>query len=228
MQDVASGRGEAFGRTYAEPLSGLRISWGSVLAGTVAMLAVSLILWALALALVSLATHPTGASMKGSVVALWICAIATTLIGAIVGGFLAGYLPGNALRGIGAAHAFIAWSVAFLLTFAFQLFVMRGLVNTAAAALAETFAVAPGAGGMAAPGAGPTPGQLTYAGRVALDYLVGASWTWFGTWFIAALLAVAAGAVGASRVRGGGLARKREERGERERTVTPLTPAPTP
>src|SRR4051794_30566507 len=83
------------GRTYAEPLSGLRVSWGAILAGAVATLAVALILWALALAIVLTVTNADVGSVRASAIALWIAGIATTLIGAFVGGALAGYLPGN-------------------------------------------------------------------------------------------------------------------------------------
>jgi hypothetical protein len=146
-----------FGHTYAEPLSGLRVSWGAVLAGTVALLSTAILLWALAFAIVMLATHPTGASIKGSVIALWICAICTTLIGAVVGGWLSGFLPGNPRRIIGATHGFISWGVALILASVFSfsmigngtLAATRATVQTLGAAV-ET--VGSAAGGQAASG----------------------------------------------------------------------------
>src|SRR5262245_19101116 len=108
------------GGSYAQPLSGLRVSWGSILAGAVTMMAVSLILWALALAIVLTASHATFGSFKGGVMALWICAMVTTLIGGFVGGALAGYLPGNRSRIIAVLHGFLAWCVAFVIASAVE------------------------------------------------------------------------------------------------------------
>jgi hypothetical protein len=57
---------------------GMHVSWGAVAAGAVAQLATSLILWALALGVIALATRPTATSLHESTVALfffaWICA----------------------------------------------------------------------------------------------------------------------------------------------------------
>src|SRR4051794_9161783 len=87
------------GHTYAEPLAGLRVSWGSVLAGAVAALAVSLILWSFALAAI-LSVVRTSA-LRGTLLAVGISSIVATLVGALIGGWLAGYLPGNTSRFIG-------------------------------------------------------------------------------------------------------------------------------
>ncbi len=140
--------------TYAEPLSGLRVSWGSVMAGTAAFLAISLLLWSLAFAIVMLATHATLASLKGSAIALWICGVGTTIIGASVGGWLAGYLPGNPRGFVGAAHGFASWSVALLVSAVFQAAVF-GSVLASASATAEGAAAATdtSAGGQSGPSA---------------------------------------------------------------------------
>jgi hypothetical protein len=237
--------------TYAEPLSGLRVSWGSVLAGAVAALAVALILWALALAITMTATSSTPASIKGSFIALWICAMVTTLAGALVGGLLAGYLPGNPSRMIGAVHGFLAWALAFLIAFAIQLTVIGALTRatteaamTTAGIAAETAGAAVGglAGGQMAldrkaydllrslgfsdaeskqmvssarshlqeslrsgappmgrpsreaPSAAPPSGaDITHAMNVSIGWIAGLSWSWFGTWFISAALAIVGG-----------------------------------
>src|SRR4051812_249031 len=102
--------------TYAQPLSRLQVSWGSILAGAVTVLAVSLILWAFALAIILTATSASVGSVKGSLIAALICGIVTTLIGSFVGGAVAGYLPGNPRRSITVAHAFLAWAIAFLMS----------------------------------------------------------------------------------------------------------------
>lgn len=231
MQEVVRDTRESFGRTYAEPLSGLRVSWGSVLAGAVTMLAVSLILWALALAIVSsLVAHPDAASMRVSGIALWICAMGTTLIGALVGGWFAGYLPGNPRAGLGAVHGFLAWAVALVVSFAFQFFVIRGVVNTAANALAAGTAVESsqgGAGGDEAQGMaqGPSTQDITRAGHAAISTMTAIGWSWFGTWAASLLFATGAGASAASRFRGPPVRTLHEER---ERHMgPPLTPAPT-
>src|SRR6476659_5474188 len=97
------------GHTYAEPLAGLRVSWGSILAGAVAALAVSLLLWSLALAIILSVTHAT--ALRETLVAMGICSVVTTLVGALAGGWLAGYLPGNPNRLIASVHAFLAWGL---------------------------------------------------------------------------------------------------------------------
>lgn len=168
MQAVVSESREPFGRTYAEPLSGLRISWGSVLAGTVAFLATALILWALALAIVALATHPTAGSLEGSFIALWICAICTTLVGAFVGGWVAGALPGNPRRHIGMAHGFISWGLALILSFLFGVVVLGGTLRTAITAGVTTASAAVEATGAAAGGAAGATSPLSQRAQQTL------------------------------------------------------------
>jgi hypothetical protein len=259
MQHVVTESREPVGHTYAEPLSGLRVSWGAVLAGTVALFAVALILWALSLAIVSLVTHPVGGSLKGSAIALWICAMLATLVGALAGGYVAGYLPGNARPGIGLAHGFLAWGLALIVSFAFELVLLRGALVTAATALADAAAAVessgagmgggmsempgePGAppsmrgGPMIAPAPPPSRADIQYAGRVVLDYVRGAGWTWFGTWFLAGLFALGGASLAVRRL-GGPIEpfgrpfvpreRPPEETPTTTGTPTPLTPAPT-
>lgn len=123
---------------YALPLSRLQVSWGSILAGAVTTLAVSIILWALALAIVLTATSATLSSLGGSLVALSILGIVTTLIGGFVGGAIAGYLPGNPRRIISAAHGFLAWGVAFLVAVMFQLSFVQFMARTTTSAVIQT------------------------------------------------------------------------------------------
>lgn len=247
MQDVVvRDSREPFGRTYAEPLAGLRVSWGAILGGAVAMLAVSVLLWVLALAIIGLATHPDAASVRGGVIALWICAMATTIVGAFVGGTIAGYLPGNPRPGLAMSHGFLAWAVALVLSFAFQLVLVRGVVNTTGGLLLDTIAaestamreegtnvapappaargVTPRQYGTIPPPPAPTHAQEVYAGRVMLDYVTGAGWSWFGTWFVAGLVALAGASVGVRRL---GHVAIEERRIDRDRPIGPLTPAPT-
>ena len=152
MQTTVETR-ESLGHTYAEPLSGLRVSWGSVLAGTVALLAVSSILWALAFGIVMLVAHPTAASFRGSITTLWICGICTTLVGAIAGGWVAGFLPGNPRRIIGAMHGFIAWGVALIVASVLQFATLGAMFVTATGATVQTLNSAVQTVGTAAGGA---------------------------------------------------------------------------
>jgi hypothetical protein len=237
MQEVVRDTRESFGHTYAEPLSGLRVSWGSVLAGAVTTLAVSLILWALAVAIISLATHPDVGSLRGSAVALWVCAMGTTLIGAFVGGWFAGYLPGNPRSTIGAAHGFLAWAVALIITFAFQFTMVRGAAVAATNAIAQSGMLqeAPGGPGGAPganpgePSAAPPPSQqqMTNVGHEAINTMVGLSWSWFGTWAVALILAVGAGAAATTRYSGTSFRGTIEEERRERRVGPPLTPAPS-
>ena len=114
-------------------------------------------------------------------VALWIVGMATTLIGAYVGGSLAGALPGNPRRGIGAVHGFLAWCVALLLTFGTHVALLRGAVATATgAALDMATSVAPGpgeAGGNEKPGPAVLGVSAARAGQTALAVVVGPGWS---------------------------------------------------
>lgn len=196
VQELGTGK---IGHTYAEPLWGLRVSWGSVLAGAVATIAVALILWSLAFAIVTLGANATEASMRVSAAALWICAMAATLIGALVGGYLAGYLPGNARPAI-AAHGFLAWCVAFLMSFLFGLAILR---STATVAMMQAAARGEPTGmteSMSAP-ADPDAASDAAMSRMPKASLVGMSWSWFGTWIVALGFSVGGAALGAGRSR---------------------------
>jgi hypothetical protein len=224
--------------TYAEPLSGLRLSWGSVLAGTVTLFAVSIFLWLLALAIVMLAIHPAAQSLRASVLALWICGIVTTLIGAFVGGRVAGSLPGSPRRGVGAMHGFLSWALALVLASAAQAIVLGGIVRTAGNAAAASSAVAASRETIEERTQAPDilastqemerPGTQREADSALIDYGIGAGWTLFGTWAIALVLSVSGGASGARR---SGM-RDRLDRAEDDefeaRSTRPLEPLSTP
>ncbi len=142
-----------FAHTYAEPLAGLRVSWGAILAGALTTLAVSTILLALALAIILSVTHANPTSLRGSAIAIGICSIATTLIGAFIGGTFAGYLPGNASRLLAGAHAFFAWGVAFLFATMFELSMMAGVARTTTQAATDMVGAAAATAGAAVGGA---------------------------------------------------------------------------
>jgi hypothetical protein len=235
MQNVIEAR-EPFGRPYAEALAGPRVSWGSVLAGAVAMLAVSILLWVLGLAIVALFTRPTADSLRNSAVVLWFSAMGTTLVGAFVGGFVAGKLSGRLRRGVAMAHGFLAWALALLLSFGVQMFVLRGIVQTATDAAIEATG---GAGAEPGPpatrelprerggafGAPPAQAEAVDVEARAIDTLAGFGWSWFGTWFFAGLLALCGSAAGVGRLRRDEMAPPRAM--EHEPPIGPLTPAPS-
>jgi hypothetical protein len=190
------------------------------------MLAVSVILWALALAVASVITPPNMNALRGGAIALWICAMATTLIGAAVGGWLAGYLPGSARRSIGVAHGFLAWCAALVLAFGLQLVVFRSVANAAMDAAMANAASGLDTTGPATVQPGQPRAEAAADARTARDYLAVASWSWFGTWFLAGLLAMAGAAAGTRK-----LARREIEDAapprDQERPMGPLTPAPS-
>jgi hypothetical protein len=64
------------------------------------------------------------------------------------------------------------------------------------------------------------------AGRAALDYLRGFGWSWFGTWFLSLLAAIAGAALGVRRTRRSLEPEPVERTGELP-PITPLTPAPS-
>ncbi|MGH7440266.1 MAG: hypothetical protein ACRENE_31625 [Polyangiaceae bacterium] len=217
MQYAEEQRPIGITHTYAEPLWGLRVSWGSVLAGAVATVAVALILWSLAFAIVSLGLGPSESSMRASATALWICAMVATLVGALVGGYLAGYLPGNAKPPIAAAHGFLSWCVAFLATFFVAVTLVRSAATMAAigarptvSATSLTSSDPPRSPGVQDP-AGATPDPYSRnpsrnpehdaaVDSMLKDSMVGMSWSWFGTWIVALGCAVGAASLGGRRL----------------------------
>lgn len=184
------------GATYAEPLAGLRVSWGSILAGALAFLAISLILLALAAAITLTATNATVPSMKGMLLALWICGMATTLVGAFAGGLLAGYLPGNKSRALGAIHGFLAWAVAFVVMTLSGGGLVRGLSQATQAT--TDAAAADSMNGMNGMSDGMPTGAML---KSMIDWMAGLTWAWFGTWLVAAVLAVIGGVVAVRQLR---------------------------
>jgi hypothetical protein len=211
---------------FAAERVGARVSWGAVLSGAVALLAVALVVWALALAVVSLAAHPSGGSLKGAAIALWISAMVATLAGGIVGGWFASIGTGADQRKLALAQAFLAWGLAFLVSFAFKVWMFR----TALIATASTLADAVAAQSEAPMMPGSAREDLVYAGKVALDYVRGAGWSWFGAWLASGVLALAAAAIGARRQ---GTVARRETVQEAEGVehpagpASPLKPAPS-
>lgn len=193
------------------------VSWKAGWAGTITALSVATILWALSLAIIALTMGPSAASLKGAAIAAWICLIATIIVGNFFGGMVASWVRGSVTRGGGLLHGFISWALTFVLGVLFGAFLMRGLILSAVNALPDVMTAAPNA---------PVAADTAAAGRTAIDYLIGFGWTWFGTWFIALLAALAGAVAGFRRVRGAEPEREVERR-EHIPPAAPLTPAPT-
>jgi hypothetical protein len=157
---------------YAQPLSRLQVSWGSVLAGAITTLAMSLILWLLAVAIIITAMRPTAHAFAMAGIAAWICAMVATLAGALLGGMVAGYLPGNPRRTVTVAHGFLSWCFAFVASLAMQLAIFgwaarmttETVVGTATAAVQGAGAAVGGATAGPLPLAQKAEGLLTSLG----------------------------------------------------------------
>jgi hypothetical protein len=223
MSSIETGTERGLGFA-AEAAPSSRLRWSAILAGAVTFVSVGLLLWGLAFAIVSLLAHPWTGMVRGSALALWICAMGVTIVGAAAGGWIAGGAIAGARPGSGALHGFVTWAVALIAAFGLQLFVMRGLFTAVMFETAES-----AANGSAATAAPPPPAEADRGARVARDYAVGAGWSWFGTWLIAAITAMAAGAAGTR-----GFSRRELRRAEpfeidrRAARTPPLTPTTAP
>jgi hypothetical protein len=145
---------------YAQPLSRLQVSWGSILAGAITALSIALILWLLAMSIVWTAMEPTAGSVRGSLIAAWITGMVCIIAGAFAGGMVAGYLPGNPRRLIAVTHGFLAWGTAFLVATMTQLAAIGAIARTAAGAVVTTATTAVQATGEAIGGAAGGAGGL--------------------------------------------------------------------
>jgi hypothetical protein len=146
--------------TYDEPLSGLQVSWGAILAGTLASIAGSLIIWALAFAIIVSAVRVSVTSLSAGLVAAGICGIFTTWVGSFVGGAVAGYVPGNPRRVLAGLHGVLSWALAFVVVSWVQYSCLTAFTSLATdAVVSTTGAIAQGAGS-AIGGAAAAPGPL--------------------------------------------------------------------
>jgi hypothetical protein len=216
MQNVLTGRGEYALRDEV-PL-GPRVSWQGAWSGTITTLSAATILWALALAIIPLAMHPTVGSLRGATIAAWICMMASIVVANFLGGLVASRVRGSPRMGVGLFHGFIAWALTFVLGMLFSAFFMRGLLVGLINALPDVMAASPTA---------PADPEMVAEGRTALHYLIGFGWSWFGTWFVSLLFALAGAAVGVRRMRRRLEPEVQVESGSDLPPITPLTPAPS-
>ncbi len=232
----------ARGPSDAEPLAGLRVSWGAVVSGTVAALATALLLWGLAAAVVLTIADVTSRSLRAGLVALWLSAMATVVIGSLCGGAIAGWLSGNRSRAIAVTHAFLAWALSFLVSAFGQLMTfawlarrgappdLRGLLTWFGYSRQEAAAVLTSARGelqgvLRGGWAGARPRG---AAELLLDGTAGMAWTYYGTWLFALLFAIAGGLAVHRRTRPRELEPIVPPRGEHDAHARPDTPTLTP
>jgi hypothetical protein len=174
-----------------------RVSFGALLAGALAALAVAAILRLLAVAVTLLAMTPWG--WRGALATVGIAVIVTTLVGAAVGGLVAGYGAGGS-RSTGALHGFLAWCVAFLFSLATGAVLVGGLSRVAAHTVVSTTSAAlHAAAGPHSDGEGLTGPNAREALGAVLKWIgVGMAIYW-ATWITSLGLAILGGAFGASR-----------------------------
>jgi hypothetical protein len=216
MQNVLTGR-EEYALREEVPI-GPRVSWQGSWSGTITTLAVATILFALALAIIPLAMHPTVGSLRGATIAAWICLMACIIVANFFGGLVASRVRGSPRMSIGLLHGFITWALTFVLGVLFSAFFMRGLVVGLINALPDVMTATPMA---------PADPELAAEGRTAINYLIGLGWSSFGTWFFSLLAALLGAAAGVRRMRRRLEPEVREERSEHLPPITPLTPAPS-
>lgn len=260
------------GHTYAEPLAGLRVSWGAVVSGALAALAISFLLWGVSVAIILTATDATMASLRGSLLAMWICAMATTLIGAFCGGALAGYLPGSRSKMIAGTHGFLAWALAFVVSAFVQTAMIGSIARQMTSAALQTATAAAQTAGAAAGGVASSgvpldqrfrnlltslgysqaeassmvsnaKGQVQHmlqrgwggmgerprgAFDTLIDWSAGLTWSFYGTWLVAAALAVGGGIAAIGYMRRRHDAELAPAPGEHEVHVAPASPSLTP
>jgi hypothetical protein len=215
MQNVLTGR-EEYALREEVPV-GARVSWQAGWAGTLTSLSLATLLWALALAIIPLTMRPTAGSLRGAAIAGWICLMLAVVIASFFGGLVASRVRGSPRMRVGLLHGFITWALTLVLGVLFSAFFMRGLLVGLINALPDVMTATPMA---------TVDPEVEAAGRAAVDYLRGFGWSWFGTWFVSLLLALAGAAAGVRRTRRS-LEPERVERPGEIPPISPLTPAPS-
>lgn len=113
-----------------------RVSLGAVLAGALATLAATTILWLLGLGITLVLSNVSRA--EGGFTAAAIVLIAVVLVGCAIGGAVAGWLSGTQVRRLGAGHALLSWALAFLVSTFFCMMIVNSAVKSAGGLVATT------------------------------------------------------------------------------------------
>lgn len=125
-------RTNVYTTTAIPPLKARRISWGSILAGTVVALITMFALYMLGLALGAATVDPLYEidpvePALGTGAVIW--SIASTLIGLFLGGFTAGRMSGIANDADGVLHGLVTWAVVSALTLMLLTTSIGGLIS---------------------------------------------------------------------------------------------------
>ena len=155
------------------------ISWGSILAGVTAAIAVQLLLNLLGIGVGAATINPQqGQPGQGLAVGAAIWFVISSIISLFVGGWIAGRLAGTPNKKDGALHGFVTWALASLALFYLLSTAVGGLLGGAASVLGQTAslaargaqAVTPTATNLIAQVSGVTPQQVqAEAGDIARD-----------------------------------------------------------
>jgi hypothetical protein len=155
------------------------VSWGSILAGVTAAIAVQLLLNLLGIGVGAATINPQqGQPGQGLAVGAAIWFVISTIISLFAGGWIAGRLAGTPNKKDGAMHGFVTWALASLALFYLLSTAVGGLLGGAANLLGHTAslaargaqAVTPTATNLIAQASGVTPQQVqAEAGDIARD-----------------------------------------------------------
>ena len=155
------------------------VSWGSILAGVTAAIAVQLLLNLLGIGVGAATINPQqGQPGQGLAVGAAIWFVISSIISLFVGGWIAGRLAGTPNKKDGALHGFVTWALASLALFYLLSTAVGGLLGGAASVLGQTAslaargaqAVTPTATNLIAQATGVTPQQVqAEAGDIARD-----------------------------------------------------------
>ena len=155
------------------------VSWGSILAGVTAAIAVQLLLNLLGIGVGAATINPQqGQPGHGLAVGAAVWFVICSIISLFVGGWIAGRLAGTPNKKDGALHGFVTWALASLALFYLLSTAVGGLLGGAASVLGQTAslaargaqAVTPTATNLIAQVSGVTPQQVqAEAGDIARD-----------------------------------------------------------
>lgn len=143
-----------------------RISWASIFAGVVAVLAISLLLSLLGMALGFSMLDPESATDigNGSGTAVTIWTIVSLLISLAIGGFIAGRLAGND----GYIHGFLVWSLSLIIGLSFSVMTINSAARLTGNAISSMTSVT----GSVASSIGKSGVDLVGMGTQAFEELV--------------------------------------------------------
>jgi hypothetical protein len=155
------------------------VSWGSILAGVTAAIAVQLLLNLLGIGVGAASINPQqGQPGQGLAVGAVVWFVISSIISLFVGGWIAGRLARTPNKKDGALHGFVTWALASLALFYLLSTAVGGLLGGAASVLGQTAslaargaqAVTPAATSLIAQASGVTPQQVqAEAGDIARD-----------------------------------------------------------